>query len=429
MIKKLQHRFIAIAMLSIFMVLLLIIGSVNIINYNNIRRSLDMRLAILADNGGVFPRDFMGPSNSPSADDVPPEKPVMKDTPTPKELTLHGISEESAFDTRYFTVTLDTSGAVVASSTDNIAAISSEDAISYAVTLFEKGKASGYISNYRYTSASTDTDGETMYIFLDCRRETDTFRAFLAASVSISLIGLLLVFLLVVFFSKLIVRPIAESYEKQKHFITDASHEIKTPLTIIDANTEVLEMENGESEWTSSIRNQIKRLTDLTNKLVFLSRMDEEATKLILLDFSLSDAISEAAQPFEAVAAASGRTFVCEIEPNVSYTGDESTIRQLVSLLLDNAMKYASENGSIRLSFVSSGKNKILTVWNTVDSIEPGRHDELFERFYRPDASRSSATGGHGIGLSVVKAIVLAHKGRITAKSEDGHSILFTVTL
>ena len=429
MIKKLQHRFIAIAMLSIFMVLLLIIGSVNIINYNNIRRSLDMRLAILADNGGVFPRDFMEPSNLPSADDIPPEKPVMKNAPTPKELTLHGISEESAFDTRYFTVTLDASGAVVASSTDNIAAISSEEAISYAVTLFEKGKVSGYISNYRYTSATTDNDGETMYIFLDCRRETDTFRAFLAASVSISLIGLLLVFLLVVFFSKLIVRPIAESYEKQKHFITDASHEIKTPLTIIDANTEVLEMENGESEWTSSIRNQIKRLTDLTNKLVFLSRMDEEATKLILLDFSLSDAILEAAQPFEAVAAASGRAFVCEIEPNVSYTGDESTIRQLVSLLLDNAMKYASENGSIRLSFVSSGKNKILTVWNTVDSIEPGRHDELFERFYRPDTSRSSATGGHGIGLSVVKAIVLAHKGRITAKSEDGHSILFTVTL
>ncbi len=429
MIKKLQHRFIAIAMLSIFMVLLLIIGSVNIINYNDIKRSLDMRLTILADNGGVFPQDFMGPANSPSADDVPPEKPAMEDAPTPKELTLHGISEESAFDTRYFTVTLDASGAVVASSTDNIAAISSDDAVSYAESVFEKGKTSGYISNYRYTSTTTDTDGETMYIFLDCRRETDTFRSFLTASVSISLIGLLLVFLLVVFFSKLIVRPIAESYEKQKHFITDASHEIKTPLTIIDANTEVLEMENGENEWTSSIRNQIRRLTDLTNKLVFLSRMDEEATKLIMLDFSLSDAISETAQPFEAVAAASGRTFVCEIEPNVSYTGDESTIRQLVSLLLDNAMKYASENGSIRLSFAASGKNKILTVWNTVDGIEPGRHDELFERFYRPDASRSSATGGHGIGLSVVKAIVLAHKGRITAKSEDGQSILFTVTL
>ncbi len=429
MIKKLQHRFIAIAMLSIFMVLLLIIGSVNIINYNDIKRSLDMRLTILADNGGVFPQDFMEPANSPSADDVPPEKPAMDDAPTPKELTLHGISEESAFDTRYFTVTLDASGAVVASSTDNIAAISSGDAVSYAESVFEKGKTSGYISNYRYTSTTTDTDGETMYIFLDCRRETDTFRSFLTASVSISLIGLLLVFLLVVFFSKLIVRPIAESYEKQKHFITDASHEIKTPLTIIDANTEVLEMENGENEWTSSIHNQIKRLTDLTNKLVFLSRMDEEATKLIMLDFSLSDAISEAAQPFEAVAAASGRTFVCEIEPNISYTGDESTIRQLVSLLLDNAMKYASENGSIRLSFAASGKNKILTVWNTVDGIEPGRHDELFERFYRPDASRSSATGGHGIGLSVVKAIVLAHKGRITAKSEDGQSILFTVTL
>jgi signal transduction histidine kinase len=155
--------------------------------------------------------------------------------------------------------------------------------------------------------------------------------------------------------------------------------------------------------------------------------MDEESSRLPMLDFSLSDAVEETARPFEAVAAAAHKQFFCEIEPNITCTGDESSIRQLISLLLDNAMKYTPEDGSIRLTLSASGKNKTLSVWNTADSIAPGRHDELFERFYRPDSSRNSATGGHGIGLSVAKAIVTAHKGKITAKSDDGKSIRFTV--
>jgi signal transduction histidine kinase len=450
MIKTLQKRFIAIAMLAIFMVLFLIIGSINVINYIDTTRSLDVRLSVLADNGGSFPSDFLrraddrvqspdtvpdnagelpGSGNSSAPDDTSGSLSKRSGLFSSKGDSFRGMSEESAFDTRYFTVTLDASGALVASSTEHIAAISSEDAVLYAQNLFSKNKRSGYLSSYRYTATEPDSDGTVMYIFLDCQRDIDTFQFFLFASVSISVIGLLLFFLLVLFLSRLIVRPVAESYEKQKHFITDASHEIKTPLTIIDANTEVIEMENGESEWTLSIRNQIRRLTDLTNKLVFLSRMDEENTRLTMLDFSLSDAVEETAKTFEAVAAASHKQFSCEIASGVTYTGDETTIRQLVSLLLDNAMKYTPEDGSIRVSLTVSGKNKKITVWNTAESIAPGRHDELFERFYRADSSRNRATGGHGIGLSVAKSIVTAHKGKITAKSEDGHSMRFTVTL
>jgi signal transduction histidine kinase len=437
MIKTLQKRFIAIAMLSVFMVLFLIIGSINIINYFDTTRSLDTRLDVLAENNGSFPIDFMhrADDRDQSADGLTaPDDAPVPDTPSKPDglfskdkKTFRGMSEESAFDTRYFTVTLDASGSLVDSSTENIAAISSDNAVALAQSLFSKKKKSGYTSDYRYTTKELDSDGTVMYIFLDCQRDLDTFRFFLLASVSISGIGLVLFFFLVLFFSKLIVRPVAESYEKQKHFITDASHEIKTPLTIIDANTEVIEMESGESEWTASIRNQIKRLTDLTNKLVFLSRMDEESSRLPMLDFSLSDAVEETARPFEAVAAAAHKQFCCEIEPNITCTGDESSIRQLISLLLDNAMKYTPEDGSIRLTLSASGKNKTLSVWNTAESIAPGRHDELFERFYRPDSSRNSATGGHGIGLSVAKAIVTAHKGKITAKSDDNESICFTV--
>lgn len=201
-----------------------------------------------------------------------------------------------------------------------------------------------------------------------------------------------------------ILKPVSESYEKQKRFITDASHEIKTPLTIIDANTEVIEMMEGENEWTNSTRKQVARLTSLTEKLVFLSRMDEEATKLEMLEFSLSDAILDTAEPFKAIARTKGKKLTIDVIDGILYTGDEKTIRQLVSILLDNAMKYSgcssvsfekdninkknlnktnlnkttqTQNDcvtttgdtapEIELTMRPSGKNRIITVWNTVD--------------------------------------------------------------
>ena len=350
------------------------------------------------------------------------------------QLTRRGISEESQYDTRYFTVTLTVDGEVAASDTGMIAAVSDDEASAYAIKLFEKGKTDGegYLENYKYLiTTATDSDGQTtyLYIFLNAGSELATIRTFLAASVGIGLAGMLVILLLVLFFSRIIVKPMAESYEKQKRFITDASHEIKTPLTIIDANTEILEMMEGENEWTASIRKQIKRLTSLTEKLVFLSRMDEENTRLEMIDFSLSDAVLDVAEGFEAVAEAKGKSLTMEVEEEITYHGDEKTLRQLVSLLLDNAMKYSGENGQIRLTLKTSGKNKILTVWNNVDEIAPGNHDELFDRFYRRESSHNSKTGGFGIGLSVAWAIVQAHKGKISARSEDGRSLFFTIVL
>lgn len=318
-------------------------------------------------------------------------------------------------------------GTVFSVDTGRIAAVSSEEAAEYAAQLYAQGKTGGFFENYKY-QAHACNEG-IMYIFLDCNEELETFYSFLFVSILASLIGILLVFALVLFFSKLAVRPVAESYEKQKQFITDASHEIKTPLTVIDANTEVLEMESGENEWTKSIKNQVKRLASLTEKLVFLSRMEEENAALQMADFSLSEAILQTAQPYEAIAEVQGKTLSLEIERNVSYYGNEASLRQLISLLLDNAMKYSNPGGSIAVQFRTAGKNKVLSVKNTVSHIQKGKLDMLFERFYRLDSSRSSQTGGYGIGLSVARAIVTAHKGKISAQSDDGRSILFTIVL
>lgn len=492
MLKKLRRKFIAIAMLSVSIVLIAIVGTINIANYISTNEALDARLKLIAGNGGTFPdlleRGSRGEEGNttdestnkgtstrkepPSGrtDVQPPEDmnqaDLKDDNLKENDLKRHGISPESQFDTRYFTVTINSKGDVENIDTSKIASVSSENAAEYAKKLWKSGKKgdgkSGFADNCKYLTV--DEDGATMYIFLSCQRELSTIKTYILASVGISVFGLLVVFVMIYFFSGKILKPVSESYEKQKRFITDASHEIKTPLTIIDANTEVIEMMEGENEWTSSTRKQVARLTSLTEKLVFLSRMDEEATKLEMLEFSLSDAILDTAEPFKAVAGTKGKKLTIDVTDGILYTGDEKTIRQLVSILLDNAIKYSGcssvryENGNvnkdninktihtqnncvttagdpapeIELTMRPSGKNRIITVWNTVDdtaNIKKGRQDMLFERFYRTDASRNSKTGGFGIGLSAAYAIVKAHKGKITAESKDGQSIKFTIVL
>lgn len=407
MIKSLRRKFIAITMCSVVVVLGIIMAIINITNYYDINKHADELLNVLVENKGEFPK--------------PDDKIHSKKT------LFQNMSPEAPFETRYFSVVLRDNQEVVSVNTGRIAAISTETAAKYAIELQSTGKASGFLNNYKYRVVSID-DTE-MYVFLDCTREFSTFYSFLLTSCLVAIFGILSVFVLVVFFSKIVIKPVAESYEKQKRFITDASHEIKTPLTIIGASTEVLELETGENEWTRSIKNQIKRLSSLTEKLVFLSRMDEESTKLQMTDFSLSDAVLETAQPFEAVATAQGKTLCFEIEKQVSYYGEKDLIKQLISLLLDNSLKYSDENGQIFLNLKTVGKSVEISVANMTSQIEKDKLDVLFERFYRPDASRNSQTGGHGIGLSVAKSIVNVHKGKISVRSEDGKSIVFTVIL
>lgn len=420
MLKSLRRKFIAIAMCSTALVLTIIIAGINIANYINICRIADARISLIAANGGTFPQS----GGHAALEDADPllssGKPFLAGR-------KHGMSAEAPFDTRYFTVTLLADGTVSQIDTGKIAAVSAGDAAAYAALV--KSRTHGFIGNYRYQAEEASDGAATMYIFLDGGRELSTFRSFLLASVGISLAGLAVVFVLVVFFSKKAVEPVAESYEKQKRFITDASHEIKTPLTIIDANTEVIEMTAGESQWTKSTKNQIKRLSSLTEKLVYLARMDEESSRPEFLDFDLSDAVLDTAAHFEAIAESTGKSLSLEVCPDIRVKGDEAALRQLVSLLLDNAVKYSSDHSPIRLRLYTSSKNRILSVWNQTAPTAVGRHDELFDRFYRADTSRSCKTGGFGIGLSVAKAIVLSHRGKISAHSADGKSLEFTVTL
>ena len=337
--------------------------------------------------------------------------------------------QEMPYESRFFSVTVNDAGDVLSVDTGKIAAVDMADAVEYAQEALESGKERGFIDDYRWRKA--DTEDGALLLFLDCGRNLDTFRSFLLTSIAVSALGLLAVFLLILAFSGRVVRPVAESYEKQKRFITDAGHEIKTPLAIIEADADVLEMElEGESEWLSDIRLQTRRLTDLTNDLVYLSRMEERADGAPFVDFPLSDVVDETAQSFHSRAMQKRQTFTGELERGLTLHGDEKAIRQLVSILLDNAVKYAPEDGEIRLKLARQGRYAALSVWNTTETRIPRESlDKLFDRFYRTDPSRSSETGGHGIGLSIAKAVVGAHRGKITAETDDEQSLRITALL
>ncbi|MGN0823645.1 MAG: sensor histidine kinase [Candidatus Coproplasma sp.] len=418
MIKKLRKKFIIVATCSVLAVLILIVGIINIVNYTNVIKNADHIVTLLQEGGGTFGVDGErisenGTAQSGQTNDLP-RKPISP------------MSPETPFETRFFTVIIDENGTACTVNTDKIAAVDQTQATAYAISLYENNKDKGFCDNYRY--GTTDTaDGGTMYIFVDCTKELTSFKNFLLVSIIVAISAFVAVFVLVFFLSGKVMKPVAESYAKQKRFITDASHEIKTPLTIIGANTEILEMQGVENEWTYGIKEQIKRLTSLTEKLVFLARMDEESQTLKATDFSLSDAVEETIKPFSAVAVSKGLTLEGDIQKNISYCGDESMIRQLISLLADNALKYSDENGRITVRLKTVGGKIQLTVSNPAKDLD-GDLSILFERFYRNDKSRNSQTGGHGIGLSVADAIVSAHKGKIAAHAENGIAT-FTVTL
>ena len=404
MIKKLRRKFILIAMCSMIFVLGTIVTVINVLNYQKTDNYSNRIISLLTDNEGGFPKDF-------------PVRPNQGD----------GMTPETPFEARFFSVMLDEQGDVVFSDVRQIAAITPQTAEKYAKTLYQDSKTAGMYDDYKYRAKETDKG--TLYIFLDCTREMNSFRGFLQTSILISLGGLAVVFILIIIFSHIALKPVEESYQKQKHFITNASHDVKTPLTIINAGAEVIELEHGEVEWTKEIKKQTERLTALTDKLVFLSRMDEENQKIEIREFNLSELICEAIEPYENIATSKGFSFSFDCQSDIVYKGNEEMLSQAIALLMDNALKYTNEQGQISISLKKTVKGIELRFKNTADSVKEGNNNEIFERFYRSEQSRNSKTGGHGIGLSVVKAIISVHKGKISAYSSDGKSMEFLIVL
>ena len=437
MIRKLRSKFTAAAMLSLFLVLTVLMGAVNLYNYHRVSAEADQTLAVLSQNRGRCPQWMTGgwdrPGDAGWEGDRPENgeggwyAPGMVPPSEDRIRNRQGLSPELPFESRFFSVVTGEDGSAAELDLDNIAAVDEAEAASLAERAAASGKSSGYIGQYRF--CVSEQDGGVRITFLDCTRSLSNARSFLTASVVVSLIGLAAVFLLTLWLSGRFTRPVAESYEKQRQFITDAGHELKTPLTIIDADAELLAMELPDSEWIGDIRSQTRRLASLTNDLVFLSKMDEDRLELQRLEFPISDMVGETVQTFRSRAIRENKELSARIEPMLSSCGDERSLRQLVNILLDNALKYSPEGGTVDVELKKAVRGVSLAVTNTCDAVPEGDLDRLFDRFYRAERSRSSATGGHGLGLSIARAVVTAHKGRITASSPAENTIRFDVFL
>ena len=433
MIKILRRRFILVTMISTFAVLSVIIGALNIASFTGINNRNDAVLSFLAGNDGHFPDEYMIPQedkpigfDSEKTELKKPEMPVNDDF-------LHGnkhFTREMPYETRFFSVNLDYDGNIISYDTGMIFAVNNEEVKEYAESAFNSfkrlKKVRGTNNAYRYLLKQTDSGYQI--IFTDISRDIQNAKRVLFYSLIISIIGLAAVYVLVYFFSKKVFKPIEESYQKQKRFITDASHELKTPLAIIAANADVIEMEEGESEWSKSIKNQVGRMSSLVENMVELTRLDE-GSNLLFEDLDLSTAVKETAEAYNALSETKGLTINVNVESGIKVKGDEAKLRQLVSLLLDNAIKYSvkDESRGIEVSLKKKSGKAVLKISNPAEGLSIQNYDVLFDRFYRPDSSRNSKEGGTGIGLSVVKSIAEAHSYKVSAYSKDAKIITFEI--
>ena len=409
--KKLQRKMIAVAFISIILVFsILVTGLYFTLVLSNTNKA-DAITSVISFNDGKMPglRDF----NEEEFE----------------EKTKYKISlnEEAEFRTRYFVVWLEKKEGEPQVIIDHIASVSENDAMEMANLVILRNRETGYFGKYRYRTVSAGSDIDYV-IFLDCNEYFESQKAVLNISIVLSVMFALLVSFIFASLSSKILRPFEQNQKAQKQFITDASHELKTPLAIISANAEVLKYKNGENEWTQNIVSQTKKMSHLINQLLILSRMEEvgEDAKKEITDYS--EIVKASLNKFNEVFAGKNVEVETDITEHVSVMGVKNQIEDLCDILFENASKYITEGGKLKISLNRSGKKTIFKVFNTARVDEGFDGDHVFDRFYRTDKSRTSSTGGHGIGLSIAKRITEQHKGTIEARqAEDG--VEFTVII
>ena len=333
-------------------------------------------------------------------------------------------SSPEAEDARYFKVTFDIETKTFDFDLDHTALVTRPLAAELAKKVIADNSAKGYIAGYRYL-VRRET-GIIKITFLSRTVTTESFRSNARSLILISLSGIAVMAILLTAVSGAVVAPLVKNRQKQKEFITSASHELKTPLTVINADAQLLESEIGESEWITDIMKQTSEMAELTHRLVYLARAEEQDEQMKKIIFPISDVAEDVTTSFRAVAENTGKRFDVSIESGLSYLGDEKAIRELLTVLLDNAFKYSPAGGSVRMTLVAEGHSVKISTENDAVGINEENIGKLSGRFYRIDTS--DKIKGFGIGLSIAKAVAENHKGTLSFELTRPDKIKITAT-
>ena len=410
--KKLRLKMIGIVFASVvaaFMVMTIILvmcfGA-----YRN--RQADQITAMISENNGTVPqlKDYKQQQKNSQA----------------FERYFNNYNEDSSYRTRFFRIFLDDDKKVTNVNMDHIAAVDEKKAVRMTkMAMLRRGKV-GLVGSYRYRKEYKDGQVRSI-IFLDCKENQSFYHLAVTITITVSTLLTCLITVIFAIASKRAVRPFEINSNRQKQFITDASHELNTPLAIISANAEVLQYKGDGNEWTQNIIDQTKHMGKLINQLLVLAKLDEVQEKSEKQEADLKLLLEETIEPFEEVATQKKVTLKLHLEEGVTIRVNREQIAQLVSILTENAAKYVNDGGKIVWRLTKTQHGAVLVVKNTTEKELPDTK-RMFDRFYRSDSSRSSKTGGQGIGLSIAKKIVDSHKGSITAKAGDG-MVTFRVSL
>lgn len=394
MIAELQRKFIRISVLSIMTVFTLIFLAMAHFSTVQVKRTLDVLTRTVANAGSL--------------------EELARQT-GPVQGSVYSGDSVVRLTTRTFLIWLDAEGQLLR--LDNgMPGVTESRAGELAREAAEENRDRGWVSDYRYRRIAGE--GETLYVFVDGSLNRSVSNRLLFTAFLVLLGSAALILALTVLFSKRVVRPVADSYEKQKQFITDANHELKTPLTLILSNLDIVESEFGKSEWLDDIRSEGERMGLLINQMVTLSRMDESENRLLSARFDLSDLVADTVAEFRPLADERGLSLWVKLGPGLPYRGDQELIRRLVAILMDNAVKYCDPDGTIRVELFRR-RHPVLLVENDYAAVDSLQLDRLFDRFYRADKARTFS-GSFGVGLSIARSILRSHHGSISACRREG---------
>lgn len=409
MTRTLQKKFVVTAMAAISILLLLLLGAINVANFIMVGNQIDRNLQMIAarETGGEA---------APPREDIPPRRFLEP----PKN------AYDTVLSSNYFVVRYDPNGNITEIDVSRTSTVSEDDARERAALAYARGRESGRDGRFRYL-LQTSPAGSTI-IFLDTSGERFSYLRILLLSAGVGAVCWGLMLALVVFLSRRAIRPMEENIQRQKQFVTNAGHEIKTPLAIIQSNAEALELYQGESKWSRNIKEQTQRLDGLMKNLLTLARMDEGAGVTRPEEVPLSQMVEERVGDFLQPMEGRGIALKQEIQPDLTIRADRAQMEQLLSTLLDNSVKYTDEGGTVWVRLNREGRQLGLSVENTCPALPDVPPEKLFDRFYRGNSARTQKSGGYGIGLAVARSLAQANGGSLRARYLPPNRICFEAT-